>query len=312
MRVKKNKIIKIFYIVTLLFLYSCPVRSQEFEVSVITDMASLSNDIRDKLKDFKQQVEDYYNRNKFGEGNIYKIKATIQFSFRGSNGFDLYDAQIFVASQRIIDKADKATNPKYSTLFRYLDERCSFTYNRSMPFMLNAVRFDSFLSLLDYYAFVMLGYDADSFFPSKVFPQKSGTIYFQKALDICNKPMQDRNGWTETGGGSKPSRIQIVQELLNSKFVDFRSAFFMYHWDGLDSLGYTNNAYNYILESIEKISNIKKNEPKAYSVDIFFDTKNQEIADTFLNYGNKAVYDRLSKLDPAHQRVYEDAKKLAK
>lgn len=124
MRVKKNKIIKIFYIVALLFLYSYPVRSQDFEVVVITDMASLSNDIRDKLKDFKQQVEDYYNRNKFGEGNIYKIKATVQFSFRGSNGFDLYDAQIFVASQRIIDKADKATNPKYSTLFRYLDERC--------------------------------------------------------------------------------------------------------------------------------------------------------------------------------------------
>jgi hypothetical protein len=312
MRVKKIKVFKIFLIFAIIFAYFLPARSQDFEVAVILDMQSLSNDVKDKLKDFKQQVEDYYNRNKFADGEIYKIKASIQFSFRGSNGFDAYDAQVFVASQRVVDRSDKITNPKYSTLFRFLDERCSFNYNRAMPFIFNAIRFDSFLSLLDYYAFIMLGYDADSFFPSKVFPQKSGTIYFQKALDICNKPMQDKNGWTETGGGSKPSRIQIVQELLNPKFLDLRSGVFNYHWNGLDSLGYTPNAYNHILEAIEKIANVKKGEPKAYTVDIFFDTKNQEIAESFLNYGNKAIYDRLAQIDPGHQRAYEDAKKRAR
>ncbi len=309
---KKHKLFLIFPVIFLSLIFPKGTKAQDFEVSVVMDMTSLSNDIKDKLKDLKQQVEDYYNRNKFADGEIYKIKATIQFSFRGSDGFDGYDAQVFIASQRIIDTKDKKNNPRYSTLFRYLDERCSFSYNRSLPFIFNAVRFDSFLSLLDYYAFIMLGYDADSFFPVKIFPQKCGTAYFQKALDICNKPMTNRTGWSETGGGSKPSRLQIVQELLNSKFTDYRNAIFEYHWDGLDSLPYTKNAYNHILNSLETISKIKKNEPKTYAIDMFYETKNQEIADMFLTYGNKTIYDRLIILDPAHQRIYEEAKKNAK
>jgi hypothetical protein len=313
MRVKNSKKYKIMFVILTLLMCYIPLKlnAQDFEVSVVMDMQTLSNDVKDKLKDFKQQVEDYYNRNKFANEEIYKIKATIQFSFLGSNGFDAYDAKVFVASSRIIDKPDKKVNPKYSTVFKYVDERCSFTYNRSMPFIYNSIRFDTFLSLLDYYAFIMLGFDADSYFPARFFQQKCGTPYFQKANDICNKPMSDRNGWTETGGGSKPSRLQLVQELLNPKFMDFRVAFFEYHWRGLDSLGLTKNAYDYIINAIEKISNIKKTEPKAFNVDIFFETKFQEIADTFLDYGNKKIYDKLSLLDPSHQRIYDDAKSRA-
>jgi len=312
--VKNSKVHKIILLLLTIVVCNSPGRlfSQDFEVSVLVDMTTLSNDVRDKLKDFKQQVEDYYNKNKFADGDIYKIKATLQFSFRGSNGFDVYDAQLFIASSRIIDKSDKLVNPKYSTAFRYVDERCSFTYNRSMPFVYNFIRFDSFLSLLDYYAFIMLGFDSDSFFPARIIPQKSGTPYFQKANDICNKPMSDRKGWTETGGGSKPSRLQFAQELMNPRFMDFRVAYFDYHWKGLDSLGYTKNAYEYILNALEKITAVKKTEPKAFSIDIFYDTKNQEIADLFLDYGNKKVYDRLMLLDPAHQRIYEEAKAKAR
>jgi len=307
---KKNKLV-IALLVMILSYIPLKLNAQDFDVTVIMDMQTLSNDVKDKLKDFKQQVEDYYNKNKFANGDIYKIKATIQFSFNGSNGFDNYDTKMFVASQRIIDKADKKTNPRYSTLFRILDERCTFTYNRSMPFIYSSVRFDSFLSLLDYYAFMMLGYDADSYFPARLFPQQCGTQYFQKAQDICNKPMSDRNGWTETGGGSKPSRLQLVQEILNPKFMDFRTAIFEYHWRGLDSLGLSKNSYDYILNALDKMVKIKKTEPKTYNIDLFFEAKNQEIADTFLDYGNKKIYDKIILIDPSHQRIYEEAKSRA-
>jgi hypothetical protein len=312
MRVKKHNLFLIVPLIFLILIFTKDIKAQDFEVSVIMEMTSLSNDAKDKLKDFKLQVENYFNRNKFADGEIYKIKASIQFSFRGYDGFDGYDAQVFFASQRVIDTKEKRTNPRYTTLFRYLDEKCSFSYNRSMSFILNFNRFDSFLSLLDYYALIMLGYDCDSFFPVKIFPQKSGSQYFQKALDLCNKPMTNRSGWSESGGGSKPTRLLLVQELLSAKFVDFRDAIFEYHWNGLDSLPYTKNAYEHILNALEAISKTKKSEARTWSIDMFYETKNQEIADLFLNYGNRNVYDRLMTLDPGHVRIYEEAKKNAK
>jgi hypothetical protein len=56
---------------------------------------------------------------------------------------------------------------------------------------------------------------------------------------------------------------------------------------------------------------VKKKEVKAYNIDIFFEEKSAEIAETFLNYGDRTVYDQLIVLDPAHQRIYEEAKKKA-
>jgi hypothetical protein len=307
-------------IIVLLLIYSGSLKAQDFEVQVTMVVDALSQDAKDKLKDFKQQVEDYFNRNKFydnsyfNENNmpgaeLYKIKASIQFNFKGGNA-DNYDAQIFIASQRILDRYDKKQNPKYTTVFKILDERCSFYYSRTMQLIKNDLRFDPFLSLLDYYAYMMLGYDQDSFFPKD--DPKNKSTYFTKAQDICNKPMSDRNGWSETGGGSKPSRLQLVQELLNPRYEDFRNAFFEYHWFGLDSMGYSKNSYKIILKALKKMGDIKKKEVKAYNVDLFFDSKNTEIADLFLNYGDKKVYDQLILIDPSHQRIYEEAKKKAK
>jgi hypothetical protein len=309
---------KLFLLIFLSFIVN--LKAQDFEVQVIMNTDALSLDARDRISTFKQQVEDYFNRNKFYENayfnennmpgsEIYKIKSTIQFNFTGASG-DNYNVQLFISSQRIIDRYDKKQNPKYTTLFKYLDERCAFYYNKSMQFIKNDLRFDPLLSLLDYYAYILLGYDQDSFFPKD--DSKNKSVYFQKALDICNKPISDRNGWTETGGGSKPSRLQVVQELLNSRYEDFRTGFFEYHWFGLDSLGFSKNAHTIILNALKKISNIKKKEVKAYNIDIFFETKNTEIADVFLNYGDKRVYDQLILIDPSHQRIYEEAKKRAK
>lgn len=295
-------------------------KAQDFDASVTLNIEALSPDAKDKVSTFKQQVEDYYNRNKFYENSyfndnnmpgsdIYKIKLLIQFNFTsGSN--DYYSVQMFVTSQRIIDKYDKKQNPKYTTAFRNLDERCAFTYTKSMQFIKNDLKFDPLLSLLDYYAYMALGFDQDSFFPKD--DPKNKSVYFQKALDICNKPMSDPNGWTQTGGGSKPSRLQIVQELLNPRFEDFRNGFFEYHWFGLDSLGLSKNSHRVILNAIRKISGIKKKEVKAFNVDLFFEEKKDEIAEVFLNYGDKTVYDQLIIYDPFHQRIYEDAKKRAK
>ena len=304
--------LKILFITILLFLLTLPagISAQDLEATVEVNLEGISDPAtKDRLNDFKRQVEDYLNRTKYHQNAIPPIKCTFSFNFTGSNGFDQYTAKVILFSQREIYRQNKQDPIEYTVTFKYVDERCTFDYSRSMQFVKNDVIFNSFLSLLDYYAYLIVGFDEDSYYPS------GGNKYFQKALDICNKPISGdtKNGWAETGGGSKPSRLQLVQELLNINFTNFRKGYFEYFWMGLDSLNIKRqDGYENILNALEKIAAIKKKEVRAYNIDIFFDEKFEEIGKVFLDYGNRSIYDKLIQLDPVHQNYYEQKKKEAR
>lgn len=280
----------------------------DLKAEVSIDVTQLPQSSQEKLVNFKQKVEDYLNKNKYHNEKIPPIRVQMQFNFTGVNTTTLtYDAKLFIASQREVFNPFNNGQQKFSVAFRFLDERCQFVYNENIPFIKNDQRFDSFLSLLDYYAYMIVGYDEDSYIAF------AGNKYFQKAVDICNKVTISTSGWNETGGGSKPSRLQLVQELLGVRFDNFRKGYFEYMYFGLDSLLLKKKtAQNNILIALEAISNIKKKEVKSFNVDIFFDSKAAEIADVFLDYGDRTVYDKLINFDKAHQTIYEDARKKAR
>ena len=280
----------------------------DLKTEVTIDVTQLPQSSQEKLVNFKQKVEDYLNKNKYHNDKIPPIRVQMQFNFTAVNTTTLtYDAKLFIASQREVFNPFKNGNDKFSVAFRFLDERCQFVYNENIPFIKNDQRFDSFLSLLDYYAYMIVGYDEDSYIAF------AGNKYFQKAVDICNKVTLSTSGWNETGGGSKPSRLQLVQELLNVRFDNFRKGYFEYMYFGLDSLTLKKKtAQNNMLIALEAISNIKKKEVKSFNIDIFFDSKATEIADVFLDYGDRSVYDKLINFDKAHQTIYDEARKKAR
>ena len=104
-------------------------KAQDFDCTVTLNTDALAPDSKDKVKDLKQQLEDYINKNKFYENALfnetnrpgadaYKIKSNIQITFKGVGGIDQYTAQVLILSQRIIDREDKRQNPKYTVLFK--------------------------------------------------------------------------------------------------------------------------------------------------------------------------------------------------
>lgn len=283
-------------------------QQQDIRATVNVDMSQIPPAAQEKLKNFKRNIEEYLNKNKYHDEKIDPIDISLDFSITGVDLIsNTFTAQLFIASKREVYNPFKRGD-KYSVAFRFLDDRVEFYYSDNMPMVKNEARFDSFLSLLDYYAYMILGYDEDSYWPDK-----RANRFFQKALDICNKVTGSAKGWNETGGGSKPSRLQLVQEILDIRFDKFRRAYFEYMWTGMDSVAINKfNAYKNILDALEIISEIKKKEVRTYNIDIFFDSKAQEIAETFTDYGNSGVYDKLINFDRSHQSVYEDARKRAR
>ena len=156
---------------------------------------------------------------------------------------------------------------------------------------------------MPHYAYLIVGFDAETY------TELSGTNYFQKALNICNQGQASSfpNGWQQSS--SEYARFNIVDEVMNSRYQSFRFAFYSYHFDGVDLLATEQQkALDTILRAVEAIGEIrKKQEPRSILVKTFFDAKYQEIADAFLKYPDRSVFQRLISADPPHQSTYQES-----
>ena len=166
--------------------------------------------------------------------------------------------------------------------------------------------FDPLRSFLDYYAYLILGFDFESY------KAGNGTPYFQKAVDIVNRARGTGNagpGWDITSENIY-TRAQFIDEIMNPKLYDFRVAFYKYHYKGLDLLAKDDiRARRNILAALEKIGNLQeKINMRTLVLNTFFETKYLEIAQTFAKDPDLTIFSRLSKIDPTHQQDYERAR----
>ncbi len=296
----------IFFIFS--FIYPSPVNTafaQELDATVDADLSALNIDVRDRLSNFKMDVQNYLNKTRFTDENIvndvrgkpYKIKCSFQFFFRSATGFDSYEAQMVINVQRNIYRTQN-----FTSIFRLKDETWAFNYTKGQNFYHDDLKYNALTSFLDYYAYLVIGWDDDSWEPGL------GTQRFVKAQNVVNLAIanSDGRGWTDNSS-LKQSRSVYPAELLNSKYENFRKAYWIYHFAGMDSLQYSKrDALERIAESLEMIGKIKKTEVRSWIIKQFFDTKYLEIAGTLVDYYDKTIYRKLMDFDPDHASTYEE------
>lgn len=284
---------------------SLSARAQELDPIVDVDLSRINIDVRDRLSNFKQDVQNYLNRTKFTnevivndvKGKPYKIKCNFQFFFTAATGVESYEAQLVVFVQRNIFKT-----PNFTPLLRIKDETWSFNYVRGQSFYHDDLKFNPLTSFLDYYAYMIIGLDDDSW------ETELGTERFQKAQNVVNLAIANSSGqgWIDNSS-FKASRNSYPFELLNSKYDDFRKAFWIYHFAGIDSLQYNKRtALERMAEAVEMIGKVKKNEVRSFTIKAFFEAKYLEIAQTFTDYYDKTIYRKLMEIDPDHSSTYEE------
>ncbi|MBI5022287.1 MAG: DUF4835 family protein [Ignavibacteriales bacterium] len=278
------------------------IQAQEIDCDVTIDLEPLTtSEAKDNLNDFVQQLKNYINGHRWTQEDRgdQRIKCAINISFQGSEGEHGYKAQVFIGSQRPIYRADKST-----AVVRIMDDKWNFEYIRNQTLTHMETRFDPLLSFIDFYIYLILGYDADTY------QTGGGTPYFQKAYEISNiarGSASDAKGWESSTQGLY-SRSQIIDELLNPKFQDFRKAVHIYHFRGLDSL-YTEKKLplRRIFLALDKIGKLREkiNQPTII-IRTFFDTKYLEISETFQRSKEPSIYSRIAKIDPEHQKSYDE------
>ncbi len=269
------------------------------DVTVNFDQVSAA---KDKLVNFERDVETYINSQKWSTDDLggEKIKCTMNIFFTAADG-NSYKAQAFIGSSRPVF-VGKNPSQKKTPMIRIFDDKWDFVYVQGQPLFRNESQYDAFTDFLDFYMFVIIGFDYDSY------EKLSGTQYFRKAFSICSQAPSSATGW-DRGTGSTYSKYNFTEELLNPTNQLFREGWYAYHFRGLDLLATKpEKGYDNITLMVNNIKSLKQNSnPRAILFKIFFDTKYGELAEVFKGYNDKNIYQTLIQIDQAHQTSYEEA-----
>lgn len=284
----------------LILLLAAAAYPQELNCRVIVNYEGLPVINRELLPDFGPIIEDYLNKTRFTNQNWEgdKIDCTFNIFFTSASSETNYSAQVVVVSQRSIYKSINK-----SAMLTINDGQWSFSYERGQALYAHQASFDPLTSFLDFYAYVIIGFDMDSW------ELLGGTPYFSKAMDIINLGAASRfsAGWERSSAAY--SRRGLVEDILNEKYRPFREAIYQYHY-GIDLFEQNKAAGQQrmvtLINTLEEMRT--KTNINSVFVRTFFDVKSGEIIDRLRDY-DKEIFKTLKRLDPARASRYDEVLK---
>ena len=299
---------KLFLLSTILFL-GLKGFAQEFRANVTIQTPVLQNTDPKVFQTLESQITEFYNNTKFTDDEEYEEHERIQIEINMTISTEAGQTRFGA------DFAIQATRPvfgsNYNTpLLTHVDKEFTFDYEQYAPIDFSPNAFTTNLSsFLTYYAYMVLGIDADSFAPY------GGEPHFQQALQIVNNIPQSLNdamkkGWRPIG--STRNRYWLLDNLLSPRARDFRQAWYDYHRQGLDIMSTNVEAGRAIIsETIKTVGAVNRNFPNAMILQVFSNTKSGELVEIFKQGGSdeqNLLIQTMTKVDPANAAKYRKVK----
>jgi hypothetical protein len=296
-----NRIVLLFFIL----FSSLELLSQEVlcNVRVIPDKEIQISD-RQKLQTLQKSVREFVNNRKW-TNEVFtedeRIEFNISFNILSKVSTDRYAGTLQIQYSRPVFNSSY-----YSPILNYLDDEIEFDYIETQPLDYNENTHESNLSaILSYYTYIIIGLDYSTFSPN------ADNIYLQKAKKIVeNAQSAPEGGWKAFE--SNKNRYWLAEELLDAKYSSFHNVLYNYHRQGLDIMNEDNEkGRGYVTESIESMRKIKQLNPTAFILQLFFNSKADEISNIYSNaYQDEKnrVYKLLTELDPSNLNKYNKIK----
>ena len=289
-------------VVIVLFAFSCIVNAQEFNCVVTVNSDQISQTNQQVFRTLERSLNDFINKNKwtnrtYKENERINAQMFITITDFESNRFS---GNIQIQSSRPV------YNTSYDTsVFTYKDSQFPFEYVEFQPLIFNENVFESNLvSVISFYAYIMLGMDADTF------SLEGGKEYFKTAQKIVTQAQGSNSpGWSQT---DERSRFELIDDLLSNTYREYHVAMYNYHRKGLDILGDNNSTGKQVIAGTMRLfETIQKRRPNAYLTQIFFETKSEEIKNIFSG-GPKVdivkLKDMLNNVAPYFSSTWNDIK----
>jgi len=300
----KARIIKSFLLPVLFFL---PVigYSQELNCNVQITAQKIQGSNREVFENMQRDIYDFMN-NTVWTNHVFsyseRIDCSILINLSEQLSADEFTGTITVQLKR------PAFNTTYnSTVLNFIDNNLRIQYVEFQPleFDPNTYR-SSLVSVLAYYAYVILGFDADTF------AQEGGTEYFQMAEKIVNNAQNaPEAGWKPYDGSRNRNRYWLVKNALDKEYEGVRQFLYEYYINGLDKMeSKVSEARSSIVESMRLLQDVyrKKPDPFMYILQVVMEAKTDELVNIFSESfpeEKSRVVQILTEIDPSKKTTYE-------
>lgn len=286
--------------VTILFLFVALTTSigQELNLEVRVNAPTLKVADPRTITSFEKTLNEFFNERKWTSDEFEteeRIEGTIQINIKDDPSANSFVADVYITSGRPVYNSNYT-----SPLLNHVDRDISFSYSELDPIRDNRNTYtDNLSSIMTYYAYIILGFDYDSF------SLNGGEDHFKTANGIVanippNVSSSDRS-WSSLG--SERNRYWLINNILNPRLKRYRQAYYDYHRKGLDKMETDVVVSKAImLSSLKDIRAVNESYPNSMILQMFSNSKRAEILEIFKNSirtEQKLVYDIMSELDPA-------------
>mgnify|MGYP001575173209 FL=1 len=275
--------------------------SQEILCNVQVNSSQIQTSDKKIYQTMQTSIYEFLNNTQWTNTvvkNEERIECTMLISIQERVSNDEFKATIQIQSTRPIF----GTSYK-STMFNYIDKNFRFKYleYQSLEFS-ETTHLSSITSVLAFYVNIILGLDYDSF------SDQGGMEYFVKAQNIVNNCQNTaESGWRAFE--SDKNRYWIAHDFLESRYGTIHDVLYRYHRLGLDKLGEEpDDARFEITESLEELRKIYRENPNAFLLKLFFDSKSAEITNIYSEaYPNEQarIIKTLVEIDPSNSSLYQ-------
>ncbi|MDE6335939.1 MAG: DUF4835 family protein, partial [Muribaculaceae bacterium] len=252
----------------------------------------------------QQSISEYFNDNKWTNTQFMpneKIECRFFLTVKEYTD-DKVKGDIQVQLSRPVYNSTYTT-----TLLNFKDTKVEFDYREGDQLIRNDNNWDSNLTgILDFYAYLMLALDFDSFSP------KGGQPYFDKASAVVQMAQSSGEiGWRAFE--DTKNRSAVLSSFTDSNTAMIRDMAYQYYRKGLDEMVTSpDKGRASITESLKAIGEVYKNAPMSVALSMFRDAKLDELVNIYSKAPQterEEVYELLQPIYPTDTDRLEKIKK---
>lgn len=294
-----------YLLIVILIIIPGSVFSQELNCNIQVSAQKIQGSNRQMFENMQRDIYEFMN-NTVWTNHVFsyseRIDCNILININNQLSADEFSGTIQVQLKRPV------FNTTYSsTVLNFTDNNFKFRYVEFQPLEFDPTTYrSSLVSVLAYYAYLILGFDYDSFAP------EGGTEFFQMAEKIVlNAQNAPEMGWKPYDGSRNRNRYWLVKNILDKEYEGVRQFIYEYYINGLDKMeSKVAEARTSMVESLRLVQEVyrKKPDPFMYLVQVVMETKSDELINVYSEAfpeEKSRVVEILTEIDPANKSKYE-------